>query len=203
VVAYVRTVKTASGATAVQIVHSSRRGARDIEHVGSAHNEQELELLKAAARQRLAAGQGELDLGLDAGADGGPLPITSSRMGHLWDALARGYEVLGFDAATDGDEVFRALVLARIIEPTSKLDALRVLGEAGIDSPSYPTLKRRLPVFATVAWRRALAAACAAHARLGPASLVLYDVSTLYFETDAGDGFREPGFSNYVKRTVM
>jgi hypothetical protein len=25
--------------------------------------------------------------------------------------------------------------------------------------------------------------------------LVLYDVSTLYFETDDGDGFREPGFS--------
>ena len=38
-------------------------------------------------------------------------------------------------------------------------------------------------------------ALCAAHAKLGPASLVLYDVSTLYFETDAGDGFREPGFS--------
>jgi Transposase DDE domain len=28
-----------------------------------------------------------------------------------------------------------------------------------------------------------------------PASLVLYAVSTLYFETDAGDGFRESGFS--------
>jgi hypothetical protein len=164
----------------VQIVHSSRRGSRDIEHIGSAHNEQELELLKAAARQRLAAGQGELDLGVDAGADGGgPLPITSSRMGHLWDALARAYEVLGFDAATDGDEVFRALVLARIIEPTSKFDSLRVLDEAGIDSPSYPTVKWRLPLFATEAWRQALAAACAAHARLGPASLVLYDVSTL------------------------
>ena len=26
-------------------------------------------------------------------------------------------------------------------------------------------------------------------------SLVLYDVTTLHFETDAGDGFREPGFS--------
>ncbi len=24
---------------------------------------------------------------------------------------------------------------------------------------------------------------------------MLYDVSTLYFETDTGDGFREPGFS--------
>ena len=40
-----------------------------------------------------------------------------------------------------------------------------------------------------------MSAACAAHAGLGPASLVLYDVTTLYFETDAGDGFREPGFS--------
>ena len=40
-----------------------------------------------------------------------------------------------------------------------------------------------------------ISAACAAHAGLGPASLVLYDVSTLYFETDEGDGFREPGFS--------
>lgn len=30
---------------------------------------------------------------------------------------------------------------------------------------------------------------------LGPATLVVYDVSTLYFETDAGDGFREPGYS--------
>jgi transposase len=30
---------------------------------------------------------------------------------------------------------------------------------------------------------------------LGPATLVLYDVTTLYFETDEGDGFREPGFS--------
>ena len=40
-----------------------------------------------------------------------------------------------------------------------------------------------------------LAAACAAHVGLGPATLVLYDVTTLYFETDNGDGFREPGFS--------
>jgi hypothetical protein len=108
-VAYVRTVKTASGATAVQIVYSSRGGSRDIEHIGSAHDEKELEILKAAARQRLAAGQGQLGLGLDdaAGRGGGPLPIRSSRMGHLWDALSRAYDVLGFEAATDADEVFR------------------------------------------------------------------------------------------------
>ena len=195
--AYVRTVRTASGARAVQIVHSSRRGARDIEHVGSAHDDAELEALKAAARLRMAAGQAELDLGVDLGTGTSeqPLPITSTRMGHLWDALGHAYQVLGFAAATGDDEVFRALVLARIIEPTSKLDSLRVIDEVGVAPPSYATLKRRLPVFAKQSWRAGLAAACAAHAGLGPASLVLYDVSTLYFETDTGDGFREPGFS--------
>jgi hypothetical protein len=193
-VPYVRTVKTASGATAVQIVHSSHRGSRDIEHIGSAHDDTGLEVLKAAARQRLAAGQSELDLGLDTSAAGGPLPITASRMGCLLDALGHAYRVLGFDQAA-GDEVFRDLVLARIIEPVSKLDSLRVLGEAGVAAASYRTVKRRLPAYAKEAFRQGLSAACAAHAGLGRASLVLYDVSTLYFETDAGDGFRESGFS--------
>src|SRR6516225_7759942 len=105
-----RTVKTTSGATAVQVVWSSRRGAREIEHLGSAHDEEELEALKAAARQRLAAGQ------------------------------------LEFEDAAEGDEVFRELVLARIIEPASKIDSLRVLEEAGIPAASYRTVKRRLPV---------------------------------------------------------
>jgi hypothetical protein len=45
-VPYVRTVKTASEATAVQVVWSSRRGSREIEHLGSAHDEAELEVLK-------------------------------------------------------------------------------------------------------------------------------------------------------------
>ena len=193
--AYVRTVKTASGATAVQVVWSWRRGSRSIEHIGSAHDEAELAALKAAAAQRLAAGQTELNLGLSGVADPGTLPIMSSQMTHLWDGLCAAYRVLGFESATKGDNVFRDLVLARIIEPTSKLDAARVISEVGVEPSSYATIKRRLPVYAKPAWRQALAAASAAHAGLGPASLVLFDVSTLYFETDAGDGFREPGFS--------
>jgi hypothetical protein len=194
-VPYVRTVKTKSGATAVQVVWSSRRGSRSIEHIGSAHDEAELEALRAAAGQRIVAGQLELDLGLEAAGRSGPLPITSSRMGHLLDALGHGYRLLGLDEAAGGDAVFRQLVLARIIEPASKLDSLRVLEEAGVAPPSYATVKRRLPAYAEESWRQRLSAACAAHTRLGPASLVLYDVSTLYFATDKGDGFREPGFS--------
>jgi hypothetical protein len=200
---HVRTVKTSSGATAVQIVHSNRRGSRDIEHIGSAHSDAEVEVLKAVARERLAAGQGVLDLQVVAPAgssDVGVLPagalaIRSSRMGHLGDALAGVFERLGFAEAAGRDAMFRALVLARIIEPSSKLDSIRVLEEAGLSAPSYRTIRRRLPVYAKDEFRQRISAACAAYAGLGPATLVLYDVSTLYFEIDAGDGFREPGFS--------
>ena len=122
----------------------------------------------------------------------GTLPITSSRMSHLCDALVAAYRVLGLESATKADNVFRDLVLARIIEPTSKIDAARVLTEVGVDTASYATVKRRLPIYAQPSWRHALSAAGAAHAGFGPASLVLYDLSTLHFEPDAGDGFREP-----------
>jgi Transposase DDE domain len=193
-VAYVRTVKTSSGAIAVQIVHSYHRGSREIEHIGSAHDEVQLELLKAVAQQRLRAGQDSLDFG-----DGRPgateLPILSTRSKRLWEALSTAYEVLGFDLACERDEVFQGLVLARIIEPTSKLESIRVLEEVGVPAASYPTINRRLARYATEAWRDRIVGACAAHAGLGPATLVLYDVTTLYFETEEGDGFREPGFS--------
>ena len=151
--AYVRTLKTSSGATAVQIVWSFRRGSRSIEHLGSAHDEIDLAALKAAAAERLAAGQFHLDLGLAERSASEPLPITSSRAGHLWDALTRAYDVLGFGAAAGADEVFRDLVLARIIEPTSKVDSLRVLDETGVGGPSYPMLNRRLPRYAKPRFR--------------------------------------------------
>jgi len=190
----VRTVKTGSGATAVQVVWSNRGGSKRMDHIGSAHTPEDVEILKAVANQRMAEGQDELDFG-----DGQPrkraLTIRGSRAEHLWDALSAGFRAVGLQWAAAGDEVFKHLVLARIIEPTSKLDSIRVLDEIGIAAASYPTINRRLPVYAKDYWRRRIAAGFAEHVGLGPATLVLYDVTTLYFETDQGDGFRESGFS--------
>ncbi len=70
-----------------------------------------------------------------------------------------------------------------------------MLAEGGIQAPACRTVTRRLRDYAIPEWRRQLAVACAAHAALGPASLVFYDVTTLYFEAHEGDGFRESGFS--------
>ena len=116
-------------------------------------------------------------------------------MAHLWDALCRAYDALGFDRAAGGDEVFRELVLARIIEPTSKLDSLRVLAEAGVDPvvlsdadpppAGYAKASFRAGVVGGV--RRARRAGTGVAGALRRVHAVLRDRH--------GDGFREPGFS--------
>ena len=80
-VAYVRTVKTSSGATAVQIVWKYHRGSRQIEHIGSAHDQAEVELLRAAAVQRIAEGQDELPFQVQAKAEPLALEAVDTPMG--------------------------------------------------------------------------------------------------------------------------
>ena len=190
---YVRTTKTASGARAVQIVWKKNKGSLDLQHVGSAHDDTALTELTAEAWRIIAAGQGELDFDLPQG--DALYPVTGSKAVRLWDALVAAYSALGFDVAVP-DPVFAHLVFARIVEPTSKLDSIRVLAQLGVDTVSYPTIKRRLVDCVAQDWRSAIQKACLAHA-LGESDLrfCLYDVTTLHWETRQGDGFREPGFS--------
>ena len=55
--AFIRKVRTASGAIAVQIAHKEHGRIAQIDHIGSAHSEAELETLLALARQRLQGDQ--------------------------------------------------------------------------------------------------------------------------------------------------
>ncbi len=137
----------------------------------------------------------------------------------LFEALAGVYASLGFDAV--GDAVFRDLVIARIVEPTSLLDTARVLTDLGRRPASYATMRRTLaravatptdpadpadpadPVdrgegagVGAGSYRDQIAALCFAHALTGgDVSLVLFDVTTLYFEADEEDDLRKVGFS--------
>jgi hypothetical protein len=112
----------------MQIVWSYHRRSRKIEHFGSADDQADLELLKRRRGSGWRLGRASLTRPACPRARE-PLPVTSSRMGCLLDALSRGLEVLGFGEASGGGQVFRDLVLARVIGPAGKLDSLRVLDE--------------------------------------------------------------------------
>ena len=219
--AWVRRVRTASGATAVQIAESVAGRRRIVRHVGSARDEVELGLLMATARRLLEDdAQGQLDLGLSlptarvamvpAPADtlfaqqDSPEPprravvaaprVLATSSALLYDVLAGVYRDLGFDAL--GDEVFRDLVIARVVEPTSLLDIDRVLADLGRRSASLSTRKRTLRRCQDGAYRDQLATLCFEHAKAnGDVSLCLYDVTTLHFEAENEDGLRKVGYS--------
>lgn len=61
--------------------------------------------------------------------------VTGSASEVLWKVLGGAYGRLGFDALAD--DAFRALVLARIVEPISKLAVVGVLEEIGVVAPQH------------------------------------------------------------------
>jgi hypothetical protein len=128
----------------VQIVHKRGRRVTANEHIGSAHTVAELALLSEIARQRLHEGQQTLEFlamtPSETGAGGARVVDTRSQL--LWQVLQDAYTRLGFSAVSD--EAVVASVLARIIEPTSKADSMRVLAELGIAAPSLRTIFRAL-----------------------------------------------------------
>lgn len=190
-------MKTASGATAVQIVHKRGRRVLNLEHIGSAHTDDELALLLQIAEERLHAGQLTLDLdgaGDSAGPTGTSAVVEGTSSLILWEVLNGLYYDLGLDRL--GDDAFRALVLGRVIEPTSKADTVRVLTEIGVASPHRVTFMRCLKRVVERDYRAVIAQACHRHAtRGGGLAVVLYDVTTLHFEVEREDQLRKVGMS--------
>ena len=188
--AFVRRVKTASGATAVQIVHKRGRTVLGIEHIGSAHDEVSWLCCCSGAgpAPRRAAHAADRD-----GPTGAGRPGPGGR-GHLLADLvgdpATVYASLGLDHL--GDDAFKALVLARIIEPTSKADTVRVLGEIGVVSTRV-TFMRCLKRVVERDYRAVIAQACHRHATRGGLAVVLYDVTTLHFEVEVKTGCARSG----------
>ena len=187
---YIRKVKTGSGATAVQLLTKEKGQIVRIEHIGSAHTDEDLRILLSIARKQLQANQIEL---FPEATSSLKVVIRQSYSALLWESLRQEYRKLGFGKL--GDEVFESLCLARIVEPTSKIDSLRVLSDLGIKIPYKNKLYRSLAKAAELGYREKISQACFEYIHGESLSLVLYDVTSLYFEVQKEDDFRKPGLS--------
>lgn len=187
---YIRKVKTGSGATAVQLLTKEKGQIVRIEHIGSAHTDEDLKILLSIARKQLQDNQIEL---FPEATSSLKVVIRQSYSALLWESLRQEYRKLGF--AKLGDEVFESLCLARIVEPTSKIDSLRVLSDLGIKIPYKNKLYRSLSKAAELGYRETISRACFDAIEGELLNLVLYDVTSLYFEVQKEDDFRKPGLS--------
>ncbi len=188
--AFIRKVRTASGATAVQIAHKMYGQIVRIDHIGSAHTKADLETLLAVAKTRILGGQQSL---FKENFSSLKVSLKQPVSRLLLQILTDQYDRLGFNQLED--DIFTYLCVARIVEPTSKLDSLRVLAELGVTGLSKNRLYRCLGQVIARNYRTTITQRCFTHAAAKGISLVLYDVTTLYFEVQKEDDYRKSGLS--------
>ena len=194
----IRKTRTASGATAVQVVRNEGRGRLVVKHIGSAHDEAECEALMARAERYAEAHRVQPSLFAEVSPAPLALDLSHVRLVGVTHQFAR--EALLACARRCGlgslPGLYLDLALMRIIEPTSKRRTLELLQRYFDVRYAERTLYRLLPQL--LDHRSAIESAALRTARdelKESFGLVLYDVTTLYFESFKEYELQRPGFS--------
>ena len=195
---YIRTTKTASGSTAVQIVRYENRKKVIVLHIGSARTKQELrELTQTAAewiektsKQKPLFPQTEPSslIALD------KCQYLGFRYALIYESLQKLFTIFKFHLLQS--PLLTDLVAARVVQPGSKLQSLEFLEEFMGIKHQPREISRQLPKFADLQDQvEAKVLAIAKKEFNFDFSFVFYDVTTLYFESFEADELRKPGFS--------
>ena len=217
----IRTTKTSSGATAIQVVKYVKRKMVILSHIGSARNESESTELKLRAanwiddkiRNEQQLLFNDLSIALkpkfrviseDIAVEYGNILIKSNyksvgcRYQILYDVLLNLIiKEFGLnDLKANQVALFIDLIIARIVEPNSKFQSLICLARDFDVHHQYRTLSRHLKSFSNL--KEDIEARVIKLAKKHfdfDFNLVFYDLTTIYFESFATDDIRRIGFS--------
>src|SRR3989338_1308204 len=205
----IRTVKTSSGATAIQVVRYVNRKTVVDSHIGSSKNLDDILRLKESAYRWIEQNAKQLSLfPLAKYCDENDVVKTSLiplakcrnlgfRYQLLYETLDNLANLFKFHLLPNRQiKLLTDLVLTRIVSPSSKLESLKFLKRYFNASHSYRTLSRALPTFITLKDEIESKVIAIAKKHFGfNFSLVFYDLTTLYFESFETDELRRIGFS--------
>ena len=198
----IRTVKTSSGATAIQVVEYSNNQRAILFHAGSAVNAEEISSLEEVALEwieknnpqkflfPIARGKNESSLiSLE------KCECLGFRYQLLYDTLWKLTAQFKFHLLPDS-KILNDLVIARIVAPSSKLEALKFIDEFFGIKHQRSKLYRQLESFVDLKdeIEKKVVAIAKKHFDFN-FSLVFYDLTTLYFESFETDELRKIGFS--------
>lgn len=196
----IRTVKTASGSTAVQVV--DYRGKRTIihKHIGSAKTKEDVSLLKEIALQWIVESCGQQSLLPEQTDDAillGKYTYRGFRYGLVEEVIRQIFNTLGVSqVGGKTGKIFLDLALIRAVEPASKRESQRLLSALFGITYDLTTIYRSLSGFSRLKDGVEVQLIAFAQKYLGfDFSFVLYDITTLYFETFTEDELRKTGFT--------
>jgi transposase len=193
---HIRKVKTASKNIAIQIIKYVSRKRVIVKHIGTAHNNDEINILLSTARQWIEEQTKQISLFPQENQYISPeqLEYHGFQYTFLYETLYKLQTKLGYTSLDA--KILNDLVTIRIIEPASKLRSLKLL-------EIYFNIKHRrqnrykmIPKLIKLKNKVEKLTIKFAINQFGfDYSLVFYDVTTLYFETFKSDDLRKPGFS--------
>lgn len=196
----IRVVKTASGSLAVQVVDYRGKRAVIRKHIGSAKSKEDVSLLWEMASEWIRESSGQQSLLPQETADTlllGKYKYRGFRYGLVQKTIQQVFDVLGLSTLEGNiSRLFMDLALIRVIEPVSKRESQRLLSAFFGINYDLTTIYRSLAEFSCFKDTVEKQLIAFAQRHLGfDFTFVLYDITTLYFETFTADELRRTGFS--------
>jgi transposase len=196
----IRTTKTSSGNTAVQVVNYANRRTNVVKHLGTAVDENGIHILKQQATAWIQEGQNQTPLFGTKLVDEGKIFNDQYTLKKV--QLTFAYEVLEnilkkFNFSVHLNYLVQNLVIAQILENGSKRHMVRFLEEQTSIKLNLTRVYEWFPQYDETL--KDLILKEAIHVAKAEFkfnfSFVFYDVTTLYFESFKEYEFQKPGFS--------
>ena len=200
---FVRKKKNRSGSTTVVVIDKSRGKFKTLWTIGTSSDVTVIEELFKAGTEYIRSYGGQLDLFGNAEGAVQELETTKRILSNIESILINGARIVldhvfrnvGFDEIDD--DILRGLVVARLCQPLSKsatVDYLKSYFDEDVELHSiyryldrlHNTQQENIQRISVEHTRKILG---------GKIGMAFYDVTTLYFESEACDELRAPGFS--------
>jgi len=206
---FVRKKKNRSGTTSVVVVEKSRGKFKELATIGVSKDEKEINQLVQQGKEWITTHCGTRDIFEEQERAEEERKLIDYFISNVENVLLNGTQILldhifrliGFDRIND--EILKHLVTARISQPSSKAATVEYLKSYFGEDVELHNIYRYLDKLHR-SQQELVQQISVEHTRKilgGKIGLVFYDVTTLYFETDESDNFREKGWSKDGKHS--
>lgn len=194
----IRRVKTASGATAIQVGFYQGKRFVLTKHIGSSKDNHKVIELSSIAQEYIHSHSPQLEFNFNPHSEEilfkRGIKVKASYLQEAYEYLERVYNKIGFGKIKN--DLLKHFAMIRVLEPSSKTKSIILLEKY------FNIVYKRTTVFREflklVELKEEIIKVAIKYAKDNlnfDFSLIFYDVTTLYFETNEADELRRPGFS--------